>query len=267
MTKDVFLSMLEHRLLDGGMPKDKVDESIAHFNTTFSKMSQEEFEEKIARFGGEAAIADGVISNYKKSLSKAHHKAEEAKEPTQAPAQRQPSVKRDVKELLEEDDEVKEERVKPVKRKKAPPVKAKRGGAGKNPFSNMTPGTAAAVPAAAILMLLQALLFATVYCLIGAAVIMLAALLVLLSATGTALAIVAIIYGITQLPTSKGAGLYEIGIGIVIGGLTLFVGILMYNFIVRLAPFIFRKLFVFYKFVLKQIKRLYALIKEACDNR
>ncbi len=300
MTKDVFLSMIEHSLTDAGMPKEKVDESIAHFNTSFSKMSNEEFEKKVSQLGGIEVISERVVSNYKKSVRKktrmeqdeneetddaagnaedadeAKKSAEvgDANEIVEASAESKPEQKQkqSISELLTEDDDT----VKPKPRKKTPVPqndatkngKSKNGKTkNKNSASNIQPGVFAATPVAALLMIIAVACFAFLYGAVGAIVVVFATLLVLLSASGTALAIVAIIYGITQLTVSKGAGLYEIGIGIVAGGVTLFFGILMYNFIVRLAPFLFKKMLVLFKFVFRKIKLLFSVIKEACDKR
>lgn len=303
MTKDVFLSMIEHSLTDAGMPKEKVDESIAHFNASFSRMSNEEFEEKVSNLGGVEVISERVVSNYKKSVQKKarSEQAESAIEASEAngadniketakedmvdtvnegaeevPADHAVSTKTETKqsvnELLREDDDI----VKPKPRKKTPGVQNGKAGKGKKKKSKGTysaakskskAGMFAATPVAALLMIIAVACFTVLYGLVGGLVVVLAAALVLLSASGTALSIVAIIYGITQLSVSKGAGLYEMGIGIVAGGVTLFFGILMYNFIVRLAPFIFKKLLVLLKFVFKKIMLLFHVIKEACDNR
>lgn len=304
MTKDVFLSMIEHSLTDAGMPKEKVDESIAHFNASFSRMSNEEFEEKVSQLGGVEVISERVVSNYKKSVQKKARsvqsenidtasdadsadeikEADEEKESADAANETAEAVaaepatptkiepKQSVNELLREDDDI----VKPKPRKKAPGVQNSKGGKGKkkkskgkNSAAESKPkaGTFAATPVVALLMIIAVACFAFLYGVVGGLVVILAAALVLLSASGTALSIVAIIYGITQLSVSKGAGLYEMGIGIVAGGVTLFFGILMYNFIVRLAPFIFKKLLVLFKFVFKKIMLLFHVIKEACDNR
>ncbi|MBQ1846480.1 MAG: hypothetical protein II135_00610 [Clostridia bacterium] len=90
--------------------------------------------------------------------------------------------------------------------------------------------------------------------------------LVLIAALGTALSIVAIVYGVIQLSVAVPIGLYEMGIGIVVGGATLAASILLYNFVVRFVPFMFRALFVFYRFLCRQISKLIGLVRGACSK-
>ena len=60
--------------------------------------------------------------------------------------------------------------------------------------------------------------------------------------------------------------MFEIGLGIIAGGVTLGVSILLYNFIVRLAPFLFKKMFVLYKFLFRQLTKLLSFVKGVCGK-
>ena len=84
------------------------------------------------------------------------------------------------------------------------------------------------------------------------------------AAVGTVAALVGIIYGITQLFVSVPTGLYEIGIGVVIVGLVLFVCILLYNFAIRLMPFLIKRVFVLFKFTLSKLKARVNRIRKEC---
>lgn len=92
--------------------------------------------------------------------------------------------------------------------------------------------------------------------------------LVVVAAAGTALSLMAIIYGVIQIAQGFPApiGIYEIGLGIIVGGATLGISIILYNFIVRLAPFLFKKLFVLYKFLFRQLTKLLSFVKGACSK-
>ncbi len=92
--------------------------------------------------------------------------------------------------------------------------------------------------------------------------------LVVVAAAGTALSLMAIIYGVIQIAQGYPApiGIYEIGLGIIVGGATLGISIILYNFIVRLAPFLFKKLFVLYKFLFRQLTKLLSFVKGACSK-
>ncbi len=67
-----------------------------------------------------------------------------------------------------------------------------------------------------------------------------AALLVVGAGVGAALSLVGVIYGITQLFVSFPVGLYEIGLGVMIAGVVMFCGILLYNVAIRLVPWVSR---------------------------
>jgi hypothetical protein len=68
------------------------------------------------------------------------------------------------------------------------------------------------------------------------------AVLIALVALGAAVSLVGIIYGITQLFTFPAAGIYEIGLGVMVAGTVLFVSILIYNFAIRFVPWVSSKL-------------------------
>jgi len=65
---------------------------------------------------------------------------------------------------------------------------------------------------------------------------------VLTAAAGTALSLVGVVYGAFRLFTYLPIGLYELGIGLVLFGITLVLSILFYNLAVRLFPFIIGRL-------------------------
>ena len=81
-------------------------------------------------------------------------------------------------------------------------------------------------------------------------------------AAGSALSLIGIVYGVTQTFTTLPIGLYEIGLGILIGGIAMFAGILVYNFAVRFLPFAIKNVLVFIKFVIKKIKYLFYFLKK-----
>ena len=114
---------------------------------------------------------------------------------------------------------------------------------------------------AAITLLLLAL-----YVAIAALAVICSVALVLIAALGTALSLVAIVYGVIQLSVAVPIGLYEMGLGIIAGGITLAASILLYNFVVRFVPFIFRVLFIFYRFLCRQISKLIGLVRGACGK-
>ncbi len=95
-------------------------------------------------------------------------------------------------------------------------------------------------------------------------VVFVAALLAVVVA-GAALALVGIIYGATQVfnDATLAAGLYEIGQGIVIGGCTMFGGIVLYNFAVRFFPWLIKQTVHMMGGFARALKRLYYRVKGA----
>lgn len=107
-------------------------------------------------------------------------------------------------------------------------------------------------------------LFITLFAAVIALVLLFSVALVAAAAGGAALSIVEIGYGVIKLYDVVPVGLYEMGLGIIVGGAALLISILLYNYIVRLAPFLFKKLFKLYVFLWKQFVRFINYVKGAC---
>ncbi len=90
------------------------------------------------------------------------------------------------------------------------------------------------------------------------------AALIAVVAVGTILSLVGIIYGITQLFSVVPVGLYEIGIGVVLAGLAMFTGILLYNFAIRLLPFVIRMVGRLFRYLVKQLRVLFNYLRREC---
>lgn len=103
--------------------------------------------------------------------------------------------------------------------------------------------------------------FAALFTASAVMIVGLIASLIALVAGGTALSLVGIIYGITQTVITLPIGLYEIGLGITIGGATMLAGILIYNFAVRLLPFVLRKLVTLLAFIFERLRGLFYRLK------
>lgn len=166
-------------------------------------------------------------------------------------------------------DEVEEESprvIRPPKRgKKAKHAKAKvqMTKRGKTTF---TIGLILLLPFVIALVAAVTAIFAAIYGVMFVLTVLSCVFLVVGSAIGTALCLVAVIYGVIQLYQVFPIGLYEMGIGIIAGGATLFVSILLYNFVVRFVPFASRQLLRLYGFLWKQLIRLARFAKEACEK-
>lgn len=84
---------------------------------------------------------------------------------------------------------------------------------------------------------------------------------------GILLALVGMGYGVVNMLPGTDAffvGLYEFGLGLIIVGGTIVFPILEYNFATVLVPYTVKKLTVFLKFTIKQIKRLVMYLYDRC---
>ena len=111
---------------------------------------------------------------------------------------------------------------------------------------------------------LLALVFGTFLALfagVGVLIVGLVVLMVALIAAGAACSLVGIIYGITQLFSFVAAGVYEIGLAIIVAGVVLLVSVILYNFAIRFLPFVINKLGVFLGFVCRKLKSLFLNIR------
>ena len=119
------------------------------------------------------------------------------------------------------------------------------------------------------------LAFLAVFTLFSAAVIVTISALIVLCigvlvaeiAVGSVIALIGLIYGASQIFLSLPVGLFEIGLGVVVIGITMFVGILTYNFAVRFLPFLLRQYIRFTKFFRRFLQDLYYYLKGECYRR
>ena len=64
--------------------------------------------------------------------------------------------------------------------------------------------------------------------------------------------------------SSSAPGLYEIGLGLTVGGIVMLGGILVYNCAIRLVPWLIRLLGDLFRFCTGKLKDLFRMAKEAC---
>ena len=126
---------------------------------------------------------------------------------------------------------------------------------------------AVSVPFVAVLLLAYAVLALG---LIAVMAVLIAAFIVGLVAevaVGSLIALVAVIYGISQTFLVLPVGLFELGLGIAAIGVTIFVGILMYNIAVRLLPFLLKRFIEFQSVFKGFLQDLYYYVKGECYRR
>ncbi len=118
------------------------------------------------------------------------------------------------------------------------------------------------IPLVLLILLATAAVFAVIFLIIALLVIFAVAVLALVTVAGTCIFAFGFILGVVKLLENLPVGLYECGLSLMIGSAALFVGILIYNFAVRLMPFAASKLLQFMKFVFRKYRVLYAYIKK-----
>jgi len=134
---------------------------------------------------------------------------------------------------------------------------------GKRIFWGVFIGT---MPLTLLLLAAYFLLFGGLFGALCALIVVLVAGLIALVAAGTAISLVGIVYGITQLisVSSAAPGLYEIGLGVTVGGAVMLAGILLYNLAIRLLPFVIRHLVFLFRICGDKLRGLFHRAKEAC---
>lgn len=126
---------------------------------------------------------------------------------------------------------------------------------------------ACSAPFVAVLLLAYAVL--AIALIVGMAALAAAFILGLVGwvAVGSLVALVAVIYGVSQLFLVMPVGMFELGLGVAAIGITMFVGILMYNIAVRLLPFLIRSFIRFQSVFRGFIQDLYYYVKGECYRR
>ncbi len=144
-----------------------------------------------------------------------------------------------------------------------PEIEAPTDGRGKTAFWIIFITT---LPFTGILLLLYFGLFGVLFAGLGAIIALLVGGMIGGSAVGAAISLTAIIYGITQLITaaSSAPGLYEIGLGLTVGGAALMIGILLYNCAIKLIPWLFRLICSLFTLWTGKLRALIKKAKEAC---
>lgn len=125
---------------------------------------------------------------------------------------------------------------------------------------------ACSLPLILVFLLLYFGTFALLFTALASLIVLLIAGLIGTSAIGAAVSFVCIVYGISQLITvaSAAPGVYEIGLGITVGGAVMLFGILIYNLAIRVVPKLIRLLGTLFRFCTGKLKVLFHRAKEAC---
>lgn len=123
---------------------------------------------------------------------------------------------------------------------------------------------AATSPITAALLAATAVAFALAFFAIAVIILIAVGALVFITAAGTIVSIFGLIFGASQMINSVPVGLYECGVSVMIAAVAIFVGILVYNFAVRLMPYAAKWLLVFLRYVARKYRELYVYLKKEC---
>lgn len=123
------------------------------------------------------------------------------------------------------------------------------------------------IPLVIALLGISLVLYLGFWVMLALAMIACVAVLVVFVTAGAALSLVGIVYGVVQLITGQvPVGMFEVGLGIVVGSATMFVGILVYNFAVRFIPFGMKLLAKLFRAGFRAVRSGYQSLKGAVES-
>ena len=278
MEKEAILIMLATKLDEYGVPEEDILRNVKMFERYLDGMTPRELEHELKNIDINV-IADriyNIIAKKKKPVNRAGIAVEPAPQPTKT-IKVIPSASR-LARTQSEDTKVRLEPIQYEKVEKAPP-----------PINfeslEMVPDIEEddeepvkaswlfwlffliSLPLTVPILLGIFLVYLSVFLAIAAAIAGLVAVLVAIVASGSALALIGVIYGITQTFSALPIGLFELGLGLIIGGTAMLVGILIYNFAVRFLPFLIKKFLQFTIYSLHMLRRLFVHLKKESVKR
>ncbi|MBQ8185330.1 MAG: hypothetical protein IJ037_00480, partial [Clostridia bacterium] len=106
--------------------------------------------------------------------------------------------------------------------------------------------------------------FAAVFVALSALIVALIAVLIVVAACGAGVSLVGIVFGVTQLFSFVAAGIYEIGLGIMVAGAVLFASVLIYNIAIRFLPWLISLIGNFLGFICGKLKNLFFVVRREC---
>ena len=93
------------------------------------------------------------------------------------------------------------------------------------------------------------------------------AVVIVVSGAGAFISIASLLYGATQVISEpRYVGIYEIGFGLLVGGIAMFVGIILYNIALRLVPFIYAQLIRLLRFTGRKIREIFKISVKGCEK-
>lgn len=287
MDKKTFYSELTVRLNNLGMRPEYIDKHIAQFDKYFADKTSEQVSEEIESLGDLDVVAAKIKRATDKMLLaesgiptdddvKIHTEVNEPiREEEPAPDNfatesvseetddmyRPVQIREDIPDEFEEEKPIKVKGDTPSKHLKAANIDDEEL---KERLLWFRVAFFCCIPVMLAVILATALFFGAIYFVIALIIIGAVALLAGITVAGAGISVFGIILGIVRLMSCMPIGLYECGLSIMIGSAALFAGILVYNFAVRLMPWIGSMLLKFIKFVFKKYRMFYIYIKKEC---
>jgi hypothetical protein len=124
-----------------------------------------------------------------------------------------------------------------------------------------------AIPIIVMLAATVVMLYVAFWVILALLMIFSIAALIAIVAVGALVSLVGIVYGVVQIVTGEvPVGLFEIGLGVIIGAAVMMVSILVYNFAVRLIPFAMKKLTSLLPIIFKKGMAGYEVLKGVIEN-
>ena len=254
MTKEVFLSQLKESMAANHIDRAAADKYLRRFEKIIDATPAEEVEKKIAGFGRPADIAARIAtmdpngSGQRPATAGSAPKQPAQKQPVQKqPAQKQPAAQQHRSRQEEE----------------SKPVYSERG----EKIFWWTVALTSPIWIFLICAIAALFICAYVAILVITAALIIAEVAIIVG--GVLLAVIGIVYGIMQmLPGATAAyiGLYELGLGIKIGGIVMIAAILIYNFVINMAPLALKSLTKFAKFTAKSLWKLVLRARKECGK-
>lgn len=267
MELNVFMKELQSALVVRGIPDETATKHVSNLRRTFTSDDLSEIDAIQSKDEIEQ-LADSIAVILKKNRKQ----STEAKRPVQS-ADTAPEVKPEPrpapppKEIIVAPSDYREKKREPVRQKQ-----------NDNPYFEYSPehepstkgmlifwvGLFLTLP---ITLSLAAVLFgafAAVFLALGALIVAGIVCVIAIVAAGAGASLVGIIFGITQLFSFLAAGIYEIGLGVMVAGAVLFVSVLIYNLSIRFLPWVITLVGNLLGYVCGKLKDLYLYARREC---
>ena len=258
MELNIFMRELRAALVVRGIPEETAARHVSNLSRSFTSDDLSEIE-AIESHDEIEQLADSISVILAKGVKKAHQESQ----PHQEYVEQKESM-----EVI----------VKPAAPKTRHPVQKSRQKTDENSYFEYSPENSPSTKGMLIFwvglfltlpitLALAAVLFGAFGAVfIGLAGLIVAGIIALIAivAAGAGGSLVGIIFGITQLFSFTAAGIYEIGLGVMVAGAVLFVSVLVYNLSIRFFPWLITLVGNFLGFVCGKIKDLFLYVRREC---